>query len=380
MLNFISNLPRHVRSGGFSAINAAAFGTLSKHFEGQYVGPIDPAVVLRQKVVSKLRRLAGARGNFFFFSHERLETIAREVAHRSARDADLDFFHGFTPWILTRPGRPYVAWSDATFHDYIEIYHPLDQFRHEDIRRIEDLEAEWLNKAERVLFTSRWAADRGITQYRLNPSRVDTVGIFGEMEMPVTDTYAGGRELAFIATDFERKGGRVVLDAFRRVRASHPNAALIVVGDKPRDLSAADGLSFAGFLRKEDPDELRRYRDILSRARAVVNATISDVSPLLPVEAGYFGCPAISSRRYAIPELIDDKRTGLLIDDPSNANEMAAAMTTMLDENDLYLAMRRAVWKKTREEHSRQRFEDRLSSEVINVLTGTRTQSITTAP
>lgn len=163
-------------------------------------------------------------------------------------------------------------------------------------------------------------------------------------------------------------------------RAAHANATLIIVGEKPPDLSAEPGVSFVGFLRKENPNDLQDYRSILSRSRAVVNATISDISPLLPVEAGYFGCPAISSRRYAIPELIEHDRTGILLDDPSNVDEIAAAMTTMLDEDDRYAAMRRAAWTNTREHHSKDRFEDRLLTEVSPVLLGIRGQSITTAP
>jgi glycosyltransferase involved in cell wall biosynthesis len=380
VINFISNLSPNVRSGGFSAINAAAFAALSQRLPVHYAGPVDPGVVKREKAVSKFLRTVGGRGDFFFFSQSRLEAIAREVEDRCAKEAKLDFFHGFTPWILTRPKRPYVAWSDATFHDYIEIYHTADHFRSDDLRRIQNAEGVWLRNAEQVLFTNLWAAQRAVKQYELDPARVATVGIFGEIEMPDSDRYAGGREFAFIATNFERKGGRLVLDAFRRVRKTHPDAALIVVGEKPSDLSVEPGLTFAGYLRKENPEEFRRYRDILSRARAVVNATRSDISPLLPIEAGYFGCPAISSRRYAIPELVDDRRTGLLLNDASNADELAAAMTWMLDEEPKYRAMRIAAWTKTRQEHSKERFELQLVDNVLRVLGGEANQSITTAP
>jgi glycosyltransferase involved in cell wall biosynthesis len=378
VINFVSNLQPDVRSGGFSAMNAAAFAALSKHFPVHYAGPIDPPVVAWQKGLSKLLRVAGGQGDFFFFSRKRLHTIANEVDRRCESHARLDFFHGFTPWILARPKRPYVAWSDATFHDYIRIYHSPDQFRGEDIRRIEEAEAAWLRDAERILFTNGWAAERAARQYGLDPARVASVGIFGEVEMPREDVYAGGSEFAFIATNFERKGGRVVLEAFRRVRTAHPQATLIVVGERPADFSVEPGLTFAGFLRKENANQLERYRDILGRARAVVNATRSDISPLFPVEAGYFGCPAISSRRYAIPELIDDRRSGLLLNDPSSSEELAAAMAWMLDSDAEYVQMRKAAWRKTREDHSKKRFEERLLDQVGEVLA--TNQSMTTAP
>ena len=109
--------------------------------------------------MSKFLRLAGAQGDFFFFSQRRLEAVAREVCDRCRADAGLDFFHGFTPWVLTKPRRPYIAWGDCTFRDYINIYHGCEQFRKDDIKRIERAEAAWLTDARHIIFTSDWAAE-----------------------------------------------------------------------------------------------------------------------------------------------------------------------------------------------------------------------------
>jgi hypothetical protein len=117
-------------------MNAAAFSAISTSEASHYVGPINPPVILWQKALSKFRRVAGSQGAFFFFSQRRLEAIADEVRSKYQADARLDFFHGFTPWILTRPQRPYIAWSDCTFRDYIDIFHCREQFRHDDLERI----------------------------------------------------------------------------------------------------------------------------------------------------------------------------------------------------------------------------------------------------
>lgn len=360
MINFISNLPKDLRSGGFSAMNVAAYSAISSLEPSCYVGPINPPVILAQKVVSKFRRVTGAQGSFFFFSEQRLKSIAEEVHAHCRADARLDFFHGFTPWILTRPQRLYMAWSDCTFHDYIDIFHRREQFSSEDLDRIERAEAAWLNNARYVLFTSRWAADRAISHYGLDACRVGSVGIFGEIEMPARDAYDGGKEFAFVSTNFQAKGGPTVLSAFREVRKVHPDASLIIVGDAPSNLGTEPGVSFAGFLRKEIPGEYQRLLQILGRARALVHPTKSDIAPLLLVEAGYLGCPVISSRKFGIPELVEDGRTGLLLDDPSQPAMVASAMCWMLERTDEYRKMREAAWSRARELHSKRKFEDRL--------------------
>jgi glycosyltransferase involved in cell wall biosynthesis len=372
LINFVSNLPKDLRSGGFSAMNAAAFSAINRFETSHYVGPISPPVILWQKALSKFQRVAGSQGAFFFFSERRLKSIADEVHWKCQADARLDFFHGFTPWILTRPQHPYIAWSDCTFRDYINIFHCREQFRSDDLERIEHAEAAWLRNARRVLFTSQWAAERAVRDYSLDANHVGSVGIFGEIEMSASDSYAGRKEFAFVSTNFEAKGGRIVLAAFREVRKRHPDAVLIIVGDQPSDAARDSGVTFTGFLRKEIPDEYRRFRQILGGARALVTATRCDICPVLFIEAGYVGCPVISTRKFAIPEIIDDGRTGLLLDDSSQPSAVACAMNWMLEHANEYQQMREAAWAKARGQHSRKQFEERLRSNLSEVVSDDR--------
>lgn len=353
-------------------MNAAAFSAISKCESSHYIGPVNPPVVMRQKVWSKLCRIAGAQGSFFFFSEGRLKRIADEVHSKCQADARLDFFHGFTPWILTRPQRSYIAWSDCTFRDYVNIFHRREQFRRDDLERIEQSEAAWLKNASRVLFTSQWAAERAVRDYSLNADRVGSVGIFGEIDLPVRDAYTGGREFAFVSTNFEAKGGRTVLAAFREVRKRHPDARLIIVGDRPSDASPEPGVTSTGFLRKEIPVEYRRFQQILSGARALVNATRCDICPVLFIEAGYVGCPVISTNKFAIPEIVDHGHTGLLLDDSAQPSALAGAMTWMLEHTNEYRQMREAAWVKARAQHSKKQFEDRLQCYLSEVISDER--------
>jgi glycosyltransferase involved in cell wall biosynthesis len=372
VINFVSNLPRDLRTGGFSAMNAAARTALEQRHGVAYVGPIDPPVVPWQKAVSKALRLSGLGGDFFAYSERRLATIAGEVERRASAGARLDFFHGFTPWIATRLARPYAAWSDCTFADYIEIFHDRRRFRAEDLARIEQAEALWLRGAHRVLFTSEWAEQRAILACGLDPGRVGSVGIFGELEPPAADAYAGEPTFAFVSTDFVAKGGPVVLEAFRQLREAHPQAQLTVVGAPPPQLAAEPGVRYAGFLRKEDPAELAQFRTVLAGARAVVHPTRSDIAPLLLVEAAMFGCPAIASRAFAIPELVADGESGLLLDAPGDPAAVAAAMTWMLDYPAACAGMRAAAWRRARDFNSKARFEDRLLAFVEEALADVR--------
>jgi glycosyltransferase involved in cell wall biosynthesis len=359
VINFISNLPEGLRSGGFSAMNAAACAALRRRCDVAYIGPIDPPVGALDKGVSKALRVSGLAGDFPAFSARRLAEIAREAAQRARPEAELAFFHGFTPWIATHPARPYVAWSDCDFDDYIEVFHDRSRFRAADLARISEAEGVWLRGARRVLFTSEWAAARAARRHRLDPARVGVVGIFGEIAPPERDAYDGRPRFAFVSTDFAAKGGAVVLAAFERLQAAHPEAELVIVGAPPTGPLPARA-SYAGYLRKERPDEAARLTEILANSAAVVHPTRGDIAPLLLVEAAMVGCPAIASRRFAIPELVSDGETGWLLDRPEDAGEVAAAMARMLDDPAATRRMRTAAWAKARASHTKDRFETRL--------------------
>jgi glycosyltransferase involved in cell wall biosynthesis len=148
---------------------------------------------------------------------------------------------------------------------------------------------------------------------------------------------------------------------------THPDATLTIIGDGPLNCHEL-GVTLTGFLRKEVPLQAARFRQLFAQARAVVHPTRSDILPLMLVEAGYFGMPVISSRRFAIPELVSDGVNGLLVDDPSNVAEIRNAMVNLL--NDMaYAPMRKAAWMKARGDYSRQRFESRLVEAIKSVNT-----------
>ena len=365
LINFVIHLPAGLRSGGFSALGAAACEAIGKAGQLNYVGPVNPPPGLGPKLVSKALRTAGLPGDFVSFSQRRLGAMARQVEASCNPAAGLDFFHGFTSWIATRPARPYVALSDCSFRDYINHYHRRADFRRADLERIERAEADWLRNAAAVMFTSEWAAARTIRDYTLDPARVSVVGIFGEIALPERDAFAGGQQFAFISTDFAAKGGPNVLAAFRELRASHPGASLVIVGDTPAGMTGGEGVAFAGFLRKESPEEYERLRGVLAGSRALVHPTMSDISPHILVEAGYFGCPVISTRQFAIGEIVRDGETGLLLGDPGDVASIVAAMRSMLEADPAdYAAMRQAAWAHTRLTLSRDRFEERLMATI----------------
>jgi glycosyltransferase involved in cell wall biosynthesis len=135
----------------------------------------------------------------------------------------------------------------------------------------------------------------------------------------------GDRDITlFFSGDFFRKGGVNVVDAFIRARQRYPGISLIVCCDEGIDFNTPDRA-----LRSEYLQLLANTPGLINKGRISREELIAEVYPstdifLMPsyvetfgmavLEAMAFGIPVISTNHFAIPEMIEDGVSGLLID------------------------------------------------------------------
>ncbi len=135
-----------------------------------------------------------------------------------------------------------------------------------------------------------------------------------------------------VAHNFRLKGVATLLRAMRRLCGTGRDLRLLIVGGKhieywQRRVQRA-GLSkhviFAG--RVDDPLPFYAAADFY------VHPTYYDPCSLVVLEAAACGLPLITSRYNGASELFTEGSDVLLIDDPANDRELAAAMRRMLDD------------------------------------------------
>lgn len=342
-VNFITTQSPLDFSGGWSGLSYCLHRELSRipDVDLRYVGPINPAISKTAKVISKALRLMGGSGSFFPFSEERLTRVRHEL-ETLAPLADYNFFLGVTAWIRCTSRKPYGAYLDACFRTYFNNNLKTNKFSEKDLCRIESAEKEWLEQASHVFWASAWSRDEAVRHYGLTIPNHHVVGIGGNLQPPEQDTWNGEFDFILIAQNFELKGGPAAAAALQTVRQRHPKARLLILGQRPPDqFLRQPGIEYAGFFRKSDPGELSQFRLILSSAFCLVYPTTSDTIGQVIIECGYFGCPAIAPRQFAIPEIIKDKQTGVLINTPFQPSDFAAAMLWLIENPSTYREMRR---------------------------------------
>jgi alpha-maltose-1-phosphate synthase len=199
------------------------------------------------------------------------------------------------------------------------------------------LERSLYERANGIFTMSRYIAESFVSDFSIDPSRVCAVGAgpnADPTELLAMRRTAEQRRAAptilFIGREFERKGGDVLLDAFRIVRASLPNARLLIVGPRDR-VPLPDGAEWLGFLDRTAPDDWRRLREAFAMATVFTLPARHEPFGLVVLEAMYAGLPVVATRIGALQEMVDQGKTGYLVP-PGDAAALSDALYSALTE------------------------------------------------
>jgi len=126
------------------------------------------------------------------------------------------------------------------------------------------------------------------------------------------------------------------LRAFSVIQRQMPEAELIVAGDGPERsmlirLAADLNLRNVSFLGQVSPEEMSSIYD---RTDVYLNSSEIDNMPLSLIEAMVCGLPVVSTNAGGIPYIVENGRTGLLVE-TNNHEALAAAALSLFEDRDM---------------------------------------------
>lgn len=185
-----------------------------------------------------------------------------------------------------------------------------------------------------AIFTfSEYLRQSFISDYRVPADRVFNVGGgINLAEFPPPDMHKdySAPRILFIGTEFGRKGGPQLLEAFRKVRVALPAAELHIVGpDKIENLPA--GAVFHGRLSKSDPDQKRQLESLFRESSLFVLPSLYEPFGIAPLEAMLYQLPCLVTDAWALREAVTPGVNGDLVSKGS-VDELAARMIKLLSD------------------------------------------------
>jgi glycosyltransferase involved in cell wall biosynthesis len=311
-----------VKMGGFSGSNDRLLEHLRRQFpylEADVIDILDLKVVARSDAARLLYSVAHDYGIGACLTRSRIDSRVIRTAYcfRKIRKRLLErlsqrqYSFTFQTQSLVDasvPGTPHFLYTDHTH---------LVNTTYPGKRHTPMASAEWLalEKAmyqnTRLNFTMSAHVSRSLVeQYGCLPTRVECV-YAGSNVAPADAGNLGlerfaRKNILFVGIDWDRKGGPVLLEAFREVRRAHPEATLTIVGSTPK--VSMPGCRVVGRV------PLAEVAKFYETASVFCLPTMVEPFGFVFLEAFAYGLPIIAANIGAIPDIVEQGRSGYMVD------------------------------------------------------------------
>jgi glycosyltransferase involved in cell wall biosynthesis len=166
-------------------------------------------------------------------------------------------------------------------------------------------------KARHLVTWSEWAKQGLVDEYEVPADKIMVIppGVNVSLWQRTQPKQAndGVTRILFVGGNMERKGGLLLLDAFRKLRQEGCAVELHLVTRDP--VLPREGLYAYDNLQPNSPQLIALYHN----SDIFCLPTYGDCLPMVLSEAAAAELPLISTRVAAIPEVVKDGETGLLI-------------------------------------------------------------------
>ena len=242
---------------------------------------------------------------------------------------------------------PDVSWADSYVYQDLSVAYLLDMYEKQPelipycgfdnlsigyLRKRAKAQNAFYQRVKGIFTMGQWLADYLVENCGIPKEKVHAVGGGMNVDASLTgEMNRSGNKILFIGRDFQRKGGDLVVKAFRILRKEKPEAELYLVGPLKNPLSerqTEEGIFFLGEQSRKQLNELYRQCDIFCMPSRF------EAYGLVFAEALAFGLPCIGRKAFAMKEFIQDGKNGYLVED-DDENKLAVKMKLALENEDM---------------------------------------------
>jgi glycosyltransferase involved in cell wall biosynthesis len=181
-----------------------------------------------------------------------------------------------------------------------------------------------------------------ISDYHIDANKITTVGASSSFTKPYDgEKKFGSQQILFNGSDFIRKGGDLLFEAFKVVKQVLPNAKLVVIGKKIS--TSIPGINVLGNVSTSELESIFLNTDL------VVAPARCEPFGIFLMDAMSYGIPCVIAQGEGngITEFLDHEVDGFILNDLS-VNSLARYIIWLLSNPCLLNSMSNAVKLKTK--------------------------------
>jgi glycosyltransferase involved in cell wall biosynthesis len=213
---------------------------------------------------------------------------------------DYVLIHHITDGYFIRTQKPVITYQDGTLFSCIDYYSEMTNLTKWNKSNIKQLEQCLYNKSSRIIAASDWHANSLKTDYSVPSNKIVRINFGANID----DDDILNREdednednkiinVIFIGIDWIRKGGNMAILICEQMRKWDINVHLHIMGNSPvsNNPNIPKYLHIHGLLNKDNPEDYRKFINIMSKADLLLVPTIAEAAGIMFCEASAYGIP-----------------------------------------------------------------------------------------
>lgn len=198
------------------------------------------------------------------------------------------------------------------------------------LKRIKN-QQEFYNNCSAIFTMGQWMRDFIIKNCNVPANKIFAVGGGINIERDKFEPSKKNRKrFLFVGRNFERKGGTLVVEAFKKLRKMYvPDAELYIAGPQNNRWEGIEGITFLGDI---GPNELIKYYNLCD---VFCMPSYFEAYGLVFGEALCYGLPCIARNKYSMSEFIEDGINGYLVKS-NDINELCEKMKMLIQNDEIF--------------------------------------------
>ncbi|EMF0481152.1 MULTISPECIES: glycosyltransferase family 4 protein [Enterococcus] len=209
------------------------------------------------------------------------------------------------------------------------------------LEKRDQIQKKRYEKAKGILTMSKTLEDFLVNVEQIPAEKVFHVGGGINLPLPLTVRKKNRRRILFVGRDFERKGGPVLVQAFKKLKNDiFDELELYIAGPKHLNGYELDSnIIFLGDLSQED---LKYYFEICD---IFCMPSKFEAYGLVFIEALSFGLPCIGTNKFEMRHFIQNGENGYLLEEPDSAEELSNKIQQLLTNEEIFSKVRQEAVK-----------------------------------
>lgn len=211
-------------------------------------------------------------------------------------------------------------------------YTGFDKYTSKQLEKRLEIQMKMYNNSSGIFTMSKWLANNLKENTNISKEKIHFVGAGINVPKELIDIYQKKEKnkILFVGRDFERKGGKIVLEAFNVLKNKYNSKAILYIAGPKKNPNEKcyNGVEFLGDISY---NELSKYFNLCD---IFCMPSYYEAYGIVFAEALIYGLPCIARNDFEMKEFIKDGYNGYLIND-DDIEQLALKMDKLLNNDEI---------------------------------------------